>query len=411
MKTRFSKRPARLQVTAAMALIFTGSVSGAKESTPPYLSIVADGQESYVDAQDYAFDDDDGDTYANDADWTKPAAASTGKIEVFRERYENGNVKIEREVTLDAEGNYVNHGAWKMWDQSGLLVADGQYDLGKRVGNWTRMLGRGSAPALNQPPFNRFKAPFVSQVNFTNGKMDGEWIIIDVEQRKCSQISLKNGVRDGLAITWLPSGAMMRQIRYEQGVPVGDVVEINATSGEPEQVASYLDGRRVAKNTTHFGRGQQTKTEEWYLAPKTVQTAADNFATTTFAQYGSEGEAMRHGISRAWYPNGQLQWEGQYEYGERAGHFKYWHTNGQLAAEGKYKHDQFDGPWLWWHENGQKAITGKYEEGRLVGEWRWWDELGKLSDRRYYDGSESVSRQELEPPPELGLAPAGGPLR
>ena len=38
------------------------------------------------------------------------------EIEVIRERYPNRSVKIEREVTQDAEGNYVNHGSWKMWD-------------------------------------------------------------------------------------------------------------------------------------------------------------------------------------------------------------------------------------------------------------------------------------------------------
>ena len=36
-------------------------------------------------------------------------------VETFTEHYPNGNVRIQREVSLDGKGNYVNHGSWKMW--------------------------------------------------------------------------------------------------------------------------------------------------------------------------------------------------------------------------------------------------------------------------------------------------------
>ncbi|MGI9429654.1 MAG: hypothetical protein ACR2NM_13415, partial [Bythopirellula sp.] len=45
--------------------------------------------------------------------------------EVFVERFPEGSIKVEREVTLDPEGNYVNHGPWRMWSQAGKLIAEG----------------------------------------------------------------------------------------------------------------------------------------------------------------------------------------------------------------------------------------------------------------------------------------------
>ena len=316
------------------------------------------------------------------------------QVEIFRERYTNGKVKIEREVALDSEGNYVNHGSWKMWDQAGVLIADGQYDMGLRVGSWTRVLGRNQTDLLRQSPFNRFKAPFVSQATFDNDKMNGEWLIIDADQRKCSQISLEKGIRNGLAITWMTNGKILRQTQYDHGVPVGEVLQTEPSSGETKQVATFLDGRRVAKNTAKHGRSQQKKSEEMYLAPKTVQTTADVFWATNFAKYGTEGESLRHGISRAWYTNGQPEWTGEYRYDKRIGQFQYWHANGQLAATGHYQNDAYTGQWIWWHENGQKAIVGEYRDGQLVGEWRWWNELGKLANRKLYDGTEVYTSQE-----------------
>ena len=183
-----------------------------------------------------------GDANAFDVDALDTNAIET---EVFRERYADGKVKIEREVALDAEGNYVNHGGWKMWDPTGLMMAEGQYDMGKRTGSWTRMLGRNNTQILRQTPFNRFKAPFVSQVNFTSDKMDGTWLIVDMDQRKCSQITLKDGVRHGMAITWMPNGSVLRQSEYDNGVPVGDVMQANNSTGKLERAATFVDGRRI----------------------------------------------------------------------------------------------------------------------------------------------------------------------
>jgi hypothetical protein len=33
------------------------------------------------------------------------------EMEVIRERFPNGSIRIEREVTQDADGNYINHGS------------------------------------------------------------------------------------------------------------------------------------------------------------------------------------------------------------------------------------------------------------------------------------------------------------
>lgn len=326
-----------------------------------------------------------------------PVSNSSDAVEIFRERYPNGEVRIEREVTLDAAGNYVNHGSWKMWDPTGLMIADGHYDMGKKVGNWTRILGRKDTAILRQAPFNQFKAPFTSNVTFNNDKMNGDWLIIDAEQRKVSQISLADGIRHGMAITWLPNGNVLRQSQYDNGVPVGDVVQANSSTGKLERSATYLEGRRISSNVEYYSRAKrQKKTEEMFLAPKTVQKSSDDFWNTTFATYGQEGEPLRHGMAKGWYQNGQLQSEGQYEYNKRIGHFRFWHSNGQISAEGTFRGDQYAGVWVWWHENGQKAIVGRYDSGRYVGEWRWWNEIGQLSNRQTYDGTADIAPADVD---------------
>jgi antitoxin component YwqK of YwqJK toxin-antitoxin module len=316
-----------------------------------------------------------------------------GEIELVRERYPDGAIKIERQTTLDRDGNYVNHGAWKMFTPKGDVIAEGQYQFGQRTGLWIRWHGRNDSPLFNEFPFNQFKAPYMSQASFTNGVLDGEWIITDASDHKCSQISLKNGKRHGMAITWLPNGKVLRQATYEDGVPVGELLEANSRTGELERAATFVEGRRLITRTTEYPGRQQKKTETTYLAAPTVEQSSDEFWNVRMAKYATEGSDLRHGLARAWYANGQPEQEGAYQYGKKTGTFTFWHENGQVAATGEYRDDQPVGLWVWWHENGQKSAIGRYQRGLLTGEWRWWDEAGKLTKQHIYDGTESADAQ------------------
>jgi antitoxin component YwqK of YwqJK toxin-antitoxin module len=317
-------------------------------------------------------------------------------VEVVRERYPNGNVKIERCVTLDADKNYVNQGAWKMLSPAGELIAEGQYEMGKRIGVWTRYHGRNESPSLNEYPYNRFQAPFISQANFVDGVIDGEWLIEDAEKKKCVQISFKMGERHGPAVAWLPNGKMFRQATYDEGKPVGDVLEVNSQNGEFERTATYVDGRKIITKTKFF-KGTKTKqSEALYLAATTVKKSPDDFWTLRFAEYTTEGKDLRHGVSKEFYSNGKPYLDGNYQNDLRVGKFTYWHENGQVAVTGEYRDDQPNGLWVWFHDNGLKSAIGKYENGVLIGEWRWWNEDGKLTKLKSYDGTESVTTQPQE---------------
>jgi antitoxin component YwqK of YwqJK toxin-antitoxin module len=325
--------------------------------------------------------------------------------EVIRERYPDGKVKIERQVVLDDTGNYVNHGEWKLLSPKGDAIAQGNFDMGKRTGPWMRWHSPKDTALLNEFPFKNFRPPFQSSVNFVNDKMDGEWLITDSAQRKCAQIAIAAGKRNGVSTIWLPNGTIYSQATYEQGTPTGDVLEVDPKNGQPKRVATYSDGRKLTTNTVKGRNPKHKKSEEQYLEPKTVQQTADDFWTMKFAEYTSEGEAMRHGPSRVWFDNGQIQQEGAYQFGKKQGTFTYYYDNGQVAATGEFRDDQPEDVWVWWHRNGQKATVGKYETGRLIGDWRWWSEDGKLANQVTYSEPSAPAQVGAEAPVETGMAP------
>ena len=324
---------------------------------------------------------------------TRPAKVEPNEpivgSEIFTERFADGTVKVEREVTLDAEGNYVNHGPWRMWNQAGKLLAEGSFDHGQRASVWTRWYDRADSPMFNQPPFRRFKAPFLSQVNFENGIINGDWSIFDAQQNRCCQISMSQGKRNGMTLFWLADGSVLQQSMYDQGVPTGDVLQLDTKTGKLVQSKNFLNGReKITKKSSHR-RGNQVKFEGHFLAPTSVLTKADDFWNLQFAKYEPQGEELRHGQWQEWYPNGQQKMSGQYNHSKMVGQFSYWHPNGQKAAEGNYAADKHDNTWVWWHRNGQKSVSGSFQKGQLVDQWRWWAEDGKLAKQMIHDGTQS----------------------
>jgi antitoxin component YwqK of YwqJK toxin-antitoxin module len=325
--------------------------------------------------------------------------------EIIRERYPDGKVKIERQVVLDDTGNYVNHGEWKLLAPNGDTIAQGNFDMGKRTGPWMRWQSPKDTALLSEFPFKHFRPPFQSSVNFVNDKMDGEWLITDSAQRKCAQIAMAAGKRNGVSTIWLPNGTIYSQATYEQGTPTGDVLEVDPKTGQPKRVATYSDGRKLTTNTVKGRTPKHKKSEEQYLEPKTVQQTADDFWTMKFAEYTAEGEAMRHGPSRLWFDNGQIQQEGTYQYGKKQGTFTYYYENGQVAATGEFHDDQPEDVWVWWHRNGQKSTVGKYDNGRQTGDWRWWNEDGKLANQVAYNEGSAPTTAGAEAALETGMAP------
>jgi antitoxin component YwqK of YwqJK toxin-antitoxin module len=347
----------------------------------------------------------------DDASGLQPTLAAGNMVEIVQERYPDGKIRIERHVTLDTSGNYVNHGVWRLHSPTETIVAEGQYDMGQRIGNWTRWLDRNDSPVFSQFPFNKFKPPFASQVNFSDGKMDGEWLIVDADNNKVMQVSLTEGKRNGLVMSWLPNGKIYRQASYDQGVPVGDVLEADSKTGELKRIATYVDGRRIVTKTAYYPRAKNRKgdevkkSEEMFLAATTVEKTPDNFWIVQLAEYESQGKDLHHGPSKMWFESGKLQAEGFYQMDKRSGTFSYWYATGQVAATGEFVDDLPSDIWVWWHENGQKAAVGNYRTGSLVGDWRWWNEDGKLAQSKTYNGNEATASNPKDVL-ELGRAPS-----
>jgi len=191
-----------------------------------------------------------------------------GETESVRERFKNGMIKIEKNVTIDSDGNFVTHGLYTEWNEKGALVQTGNYKNGKLDGAWIKICQASQAKMFDSFPYNKFKAPFQSTVEFVDGEMNGVWSITDANDRVVNNISLEEGLRHGSAVWNLPSGLSVYESEYENGVLNGKFIEKDLTGKVVKQmdlvacqwyekILGRVCGQFVARRVSGLGRKRE----------------------------------------------------------------------------------------------------------------------------------------------------------
>jgi len=313
------------------------------------------------------------------ADTERREVPKNAAIEVIQERYPSRAVKVERQVTQDTDGNYVNHGTWTMWDEKGRMVATGEFKNGVRHGAWTRWYASNEGEMFNAPLYKQFQGPFTAEATFQDGKLHGAWVVVDSKKHKCSEWTFENGERHGKSLTYFPTGSKMTEAEYKNGQLEGESLEWGA-DGKLVQKESFTNGRKLATKIDYYAPGVKRFEGVYLHARQILDTNYDfwnGIVKVTVA--GKEGNDQRNGVWTSWYRNGQKQLEGRYTEDVPVGKFVWWHSNGQKAIEGEYTTGKQSGSWVWWHQNGQKNISGEYVQGNPINKWTWWREDGKVT--------------------------------
>jgi antitoxin component YwqK of YwqJK toxin-antitoxin module len=345
---------------------------------------------------------------ADGAGASRPAKEAV--TDVVRERYSNGAPRIERHVAQDAEGNFFNHGPWKMWDAQGRVMAVGQYRDDQRDGPWVRFFKAGEAEMIAGPIGRQFEAPFASEATFEGGQLHGRWVITDARQREVISWQYAHGKRDGKSVWWFPNGLKWREMNYREGEIVGEFTEWTPDN-QLVTIEQYVEGRRWGTQVEWYEPGKK-KTETRVLFAREI-TQLDEDWWDGYSHpllTAKQGRDVRQGPSVMYYRTGQKAMQVNYYNDQPTGQFVWWHPNGQRAIEGQYSSGKQAGTWAWWHANGQKWIEGDYQAGVQVGRWTWWNSTGKVVEAAMFVDQDIPSPDQgleaVEAPPELTAPPA-----
>ena len=348
---------------------------GAKPPTPPIVaSEDADSQTTPAAATSVA---------ANEPHPAMtPAPVAGASVEPVTERFPNGSIKVERQVTKDAGGNYINHGPYTAYDTNGKIQKTGQFLNGKQQGLWTQTFAKDDGHLFSADQDAEFIGPFTSEATFVDGQLQGTWTIKNHDGRNIVEWNFDHGVRDGKWTWWYPNGQQRLEATYKNNKLDGEVTE---WSPDGKQIAksTYIDGKRLVRMVGWYTLGQK-RFEGCCLRTADIPDAAYDWWNGNVTISGSIPTTpdLKHGTWIEWYPNGKKKLEAQYDHNVAVGKFTWWYQNGQKQAEVEYAAGVLDGLWITWHPNGLKESQAQHRNGELVNKWLHWNADGKLIEVR-----------------------------
>lgn len=321
-----------------------------------------------------------------------------GDVELVQQLYPSGSLKAAKHVKLDSKGNYVNHGEYQEWAESGELRVSGHFEMGKQHGLWVRFCTTKESKLLETEPYNKFKAPFQSTAEFDHGKLTGVWAITDKDGKKVSEIQLADGKRNGISTWYHSNGSVLWQSEYKDGQLNGMFIEKDAT-GKITRQTQYVHGQKTEKNIEYHAN-KKRKVEYQYLTAAQVAVSLDDWNKTTLATFDVKGGEVRHGSYTVFYENGSVRSQTNYKLGVQDGDFVSYFPNNQREVVGAYSAGKQHGKWSWWHENGMRKAIATYDQGVLTEPTLAWNDQGERVEAADLSKSVPVSTPAATPTSE-----------
>lgn len=164
-----------------------------------------------------------------------------------------------------------------------------------------------------------------------------------------SKIQLnREGIRDGEALSYYHSGAILNKAVFKNGVRVG------------ENFVYYEDSSIRIKEV-----------------------------------YNENGEL--HGVYEEYFENGILKKKGSFENSHMDGEWKEYYENGKLYEDNQRKNGELEGVQKVFHVNGQLGVIGLAQGGLEEGEWVYLGLDGDTLKEEYYEQGKLVRSNQRKP--------------
>lgn len=233
--------------------------------------------------------------YYPDGSIKTQATYLNGQMDGVRREYDQqGNIKeayIMDQGTMVAKGIVDKAGMrqsdWRDYYKSGQLKAKGQYNDDLKVGEWIYYFENGEVEQRGS--YN------------DNGEAEGLWRWYYSNGQLRRQEFLKNGKPDGMYKEYTNDGEVWAQGKYVDGIKEGP------------WIVNHLGVKEVGQYQNDVRQGV------W-----------KHYKNDVLVYEGRFEDGLPDGRHVAWWPNGNIQYEGVYNMGEKNGDWKRYTSDGQL---------------------------------------------------------------------------------
>ena len=158
----------------------------------------------------------------------KEPEARESRREKVDSKYDNGKIRIEREVVILSDDTYQNDGTYTEYYPDSQKFCEGKYVKGVMEGEWNYWHPNGK---------------LCKTITFKSGKPDGSYQVFRADETLDAVQSFKAGIRDGEWLSYYEDGVTPKvKMTIANGKVVGERITYYA-NGKVRQQAQFTDGQ------------------------------------------------------------------------------------------------------------------------------------------------------------------------
>lgn len=195
-----------------------------------------------------------------------PPPASRVEKRVDSGKYDDGQVRYEREIVRYSDNHFVADGYYREFYPNGQKFAEGQYKNGRQEGTWTYWYDNGQinrkANYKNGQPDGSWEiyntdGAIIAKRGFKNGRRDGTWVVYDdTGKQQLHEEQYADGKADGVWKVWNASGQQRSQMTFRAGKKDGPAAEWD-DEGNPRAQVNFKDGKFDGTATLYGRNGEK----------------------------------------------------------------------------------------------------------------------------------------------------------
>jgi antitoxin component YwqK of YwqJK toxin-antitoxin module len=191
---------------------------------------------------------------------------------------------------------------------------------------------------------------------------------------------------------------------FKDGKPTGDWVRFYESGQIKARLKYVADSDSAFVNLyDQYGKKiaeglyvNEKKEGTWLLFSENIKVAEEKYAG-----------GQKHGISRKFYPSGEVYEEAEWVEGKLEGKYQVFFKDGKPYMQCKLSNNKRNGLFLLFYENGRMEMEAYYQDNLRQGEWKFYDisggfryslkyDNGKLLNPEVRDSIDNIQMQELD---------------
>ncbi|HZZ73826.1 MAG TPA: toxin-antitoxin system YwqK family antitoxin [Pirellulales bacterium] len=211
-----------------------------------------------------------------------PAHAVLESETVEQDLYGNGNVKRRRSVRRYSGDVTLNHGLYEEFYESGIPSLKGQYESGRRSGDWSFFFANGQLARSEHYEHGQLEGACTvfredgtksETATYLHNKKDGTCTQYDATGKQpLVQSEVRNGIANGPRVEFFPNGQKRAEGHFVDGKYDGVITEWSAQGKKVHEVEFKL-GKKNGKEIDFNDAGQPTFTRTFENGHETTMTS------------------------------------------------------------------------------------------------------------------------------------------